>query len=891
MLVLGCLALAGCSDGDPLLFPQPDAIQAVLQTDDPEITGQAGELLPSPVRIEVRDAYGNPIPDVSVRARVVAGGGSIETDTYRSNGEGFFLVNRWRMGESPGPNALEFESEAVDAVTVEVESGPGPPAHLEATGNDPEPTRVASTIVSLPSVRLTDQFGTPIPGETIQFAVSGDGSVAAPEAVTDEAGEAALPAWTLGPRKGEQLLSASHPSGRLARIRVEAEAGPPTTLAWTSESGTRAEAGMLLPLEPTVRVQDDWDNGIPGIEVEFELVRGEGSIPSTSATTDQDGLATPGGWTIDPVPGANEVEARVPGLPASRLLAEGMEESWEPEGRYFRVETLHVTQAAQRMDGTVPLIPGRPGLLRVFVQSTEPGAAAPPADVILYRNGVEFHRERVQPTFGTASTRTEEDGSSGSWDVMLDPEWIEPGLGVRVELDPDGEVGVVTRRFDRFPADGSIHEFERFRELPLLHVRFMVMRDAGSGTTADLSEDNVDDFMDFTRRVMPIASDSSYVAGTFTTNLYNGQGVVHTEALQSLLTYFRTTRDSIGDHYLHGIFPGDGPLSFAGVAYRPNDPANTAFQVGMTYDRLPGASQTVAHELGHNLGLPHAPCGDPDGPDPNFPYSNARLGVTGWDRKAETPFRSPTGHRDLMSYCGPRWISDYNYELVLEWRAVKPVPPPAPYVSAAAAATERILVSGMITADSVRLSPVLSTDAPPALPLRPGPFGLVGLDADGNRLFEYPFSPAPVSHAPDPTEAHFAFVLPISSADRTRLDRIEVRRPEAGFRAELRRRSGQSPDPISTQFSRIHELPGGIQAPEARVLRQAGPPGTGDRLEWDPEIFPTATVWSRDTGELVGMIHGGSLRLDLWDLDAVEIRLEDGLRSFEWRDGMLSPLH
>ena len=76
---------------------------------------------------------------------------------------------------------------------------------------------------------------------------------------------------------------------------------------------------------------------------------------------------------------------------------------------------------------------------------------------------------------------------------------------------------------------------------------------------------------------------------------------------------------------------------------------------------------TMAHELGHACGLPHAPCGTPG--DPNYPAyepydpagaPNASIGEYGLDI-SNGNILSPADFKDLMAYCGPRWISLYNY--------------------------------------------------------------------------------------------------------------------------------------------------------------------------------------------------------------------------------------
>jgi hypothetical protein len=70
----------------------------------------------------------------------------------------------------------------------------------------------------------------------------------------------------------------------------------------------------------------------------------------------------------------------------------------------------------------------------------------------------------------------------------------------------------------------------------------------------------------------------------------------------------------------------------------------------------------MAHELGHSLGLPHAPCGVDGGP---FPYENASIGVWGYSLGAQE-LRDPSEYKDMMSYCDPSFISDYNFEKLFE---------------------------------------------------------------------------------------------------------------------------------------------------------------------------------------------------------------------------------
>ena len=74
---------------------------------------------------------------------------------------------------------------------------------------------------------------------------------------------------------------------------------------------------------------------------------------------------------------------------------------------------------------------------------------------------------------------------------------------------------------------------------------------------------------------------------------------------------------------------------------------------------------TFVHELGHNQGRPHSPCGGPDGPDPNYPHANASIGVYGFNILSGQWF-GPSNNKDYMSYCDPVWVSDWTWDWVHE---------------------------------------------------------------------------------------------------------------------------------------------------------------------------------------------------------------------------------
>ena len=145
---------------------------------------------------------------------------------------------------------------------------------------------------------------------------------------------------------------------------------------------------------------------------------------------------------------------------------------------------------------------------------------------------------------------------------------------------------------------------------------------------------------------------------------------------------------------------------------------------------------TMAHELGHNLSLSHAPWGGAGGPDPAFPTPDGSIGAWGYDFRNGGALASPA-RTDLMSYC-ESWISNYHFTNALRFRLFDEGPPRA--VSPAAQETESLLLWGGIgPRGEPFLNPSFVVDAPPALPRAAGEHQITGRSITGNELFSLSF--------------------------------------------------------------------------------------------------------------------------------------------------------
>jgi len=126
-----------------------------------------------------------------------------------------------------------------------------------------------------------------------------------------------------------------------------------------------------------------------------------------------------------------------------------------------------------------------------------------------------------------------------------------------------------------------------------------------------------------------------------------------------------------------------------------------------------------------------------------------------------------------MSYCAPRWISDYHFTNGLRFRLSDADSVGLPYLGQE---TESLLLWGGIRADSVPfLEPAFVMEAPPTLPQSGGEYRLTGRSRGGTELFSLSFS-MPVVTDGDGSSS-FAFAIPVRSGWERRLDFITLTGP------------------------------------------------------------------------------------------------------------------
>ena len=164
----------------------------------------------------------------------------------------------------------------------------------------------------------------------------------------------------------------------------------------------------------------------------------------------------------------------------------------------------------------------------------------------------------------------------------------------------------------------------------------------------------------------------------------------------------------------------------------------------------------IAHELGHNFGLGHAP-GGPN-PDRLYPYRDGSIGnegvVKGFFFRLGRLLDS--SNIDLMSYVGIHAISDYHFTKALEYRVQ------AEGHTAASRDPVRSLLlwGGADSTGTPHLEPAFVVDAPPLLPDARGPWTIEGRDAGAAVLFSLAFDMPEIADAGEGAGS-FAYTLPV----------------------------------------------------------------------------------------------------------------------------------
>ncbi len=426
------------------------------------------------------------------------------------------------------------------------------------------------------------------------------------------------------------------------------------------------------------------------------------------------------------------------------------------------VAFAYLTQAVQSREYPVPLVAGEKALLRVFVTAASPATGGiPPVRARFYLDGTEIHVADIPARTASLPTEVYEGDLSRSSNAEIPGEIVRVGLEMVVEIDPEGTLDSGLVMASRIPDTGRMAV--DVREMPTLHLTVIpfLWRDdphRGAVEAAEAMEADPEghELLYKTRTLLPIkdlevTAHAPVMTSTSPDDFFPLFG--ETEAIRAM--------EGGSGHYM-GTMSNPGKAGPSGFAFRP----------GRVFISKLNPT-TIAHELGHNLSLYHAPCGGAAGPDPAFPSPDGSTGAWGYDFRYGGALASP-GRPDLMSYCLPAGISDYHFANALRFRLFDEGPPrPASLI--AREAKPLLLWGGMDAEGQLFLNPSFVVDAPSSLPRATGEHRITGGSGSGSELFSFGFAMPEVADGDG--NSSFAFVLPVEPGWAVRLASITLSRP------------------------------------------------------------------------------------------------------------------
>ena len=305
--------LAACSSSSSGTLPNETVVSLHAGTSQTAFANGTVPIRPS-VLVTAR---GEPVAGVTVTFRVTQGGGSVQGATQVTGTDGIARVDGWTLG-AVGPQALEaiigdalgspviFAATAVNSV---------PAVIVPLRGNATNGT-VGLPVNETPMLRVTDAAGRPVAGIPVAWTITaGGGGFRYADNVTDADGRATVVKWILGTVAGHNAVTARVDCGAICApltFTSTGAAGAVHAMQLASGDLQRVPPGAPVPVAPSIRIRDGYNNPTPGRVVIFTVVQGGGTLKGATATSDANGIARVEEWILGP--GENLLRAEAEGL-------------------------------------------------------------------------------------------------------------------------------------------------------------------------------------------------------------------------------------------------------------------------------------------------------------------------------------------------------------------------------------------------------------------------------------------------------------------------------------------------------------------------------------------------------------------------------------------------
>lgn len=403
---------------------------------------------------------------------------------------------------------------------------------------------------------------------------------------------------------------------------------------------------------------------------------------------------------------------------------------------YLPPSLIKVTQGIQRPDNSVILIAGRPTFARLTLTSTVSHSGV---NGWLYgtRDGTPLPGSPIAAWNNPRTLKATADRSNldDTFNFELPSSWTSGAVTLHAEA-----------------TNSSTYNFTggsrgvQFTQADPMHVTIVPIAytctSGGSGTTTPAAP--YDYLTDYTYRTYPVPSipTTIHAALSHSGPCYNGVPDPTSSDWSNILYAVTDVWSWEGrpNSYYYGLVKIDCTGGcICGKGWIGWYKAAVGFDGFGSQHSI--ASETHAHEVGHNHARYHTPGCGASYTDPSYPYVWDGKGYIGNDAYPNYGFDIEdlkvypyTSYYDLMSYCSPEWISDYTYKALLAYDQTHNMSRPTTYRGRA------LLVSGSIdpTSGQATFYPVYALDVP-TRPPDPGDHTVELLDASDRVIAAYPF--------------------------------------------------------------------------------------------------------------------------------------------------------
>ena len=300
------------------LPPSPPIQTKLIRISGDDQEGLPGKPLANPFVVQVLDEEGDPFEGAIVRFSVLLGGGSLSatTPTTGADGQAESILT---LGTALGTNKVQANVEGISQVLVfsaEATTTPSVPTVLSIISGENQTGVVGETLANPFVIKVRNGNDTPVAGVTVTFTVlTGSGTLSATTGTTDANGQTES-TLTLGSEPGTNTVEIRAENiEQTVTFNAEATLPPPTATSLQTISGGEQDelTGGTLMDPSVVEVHDQDGNPLEDVPVTFTILEPDGSVTTTTATTNENGRAE---FTLPPNgdPGTYTITASVEGI-------------------------------------------------------------------------------------------------------------------------------------------------------------------------------------------------------------------------------------------------------------------------------------------------------------------------------------------------------------------------------------------------------------------------------------------------------------------------------------------------------------------------------------------------------------------------------------------------